>query len=115
VVQQTNQSAEHSVVVNEILVELSKTGRCTVWKNSTGVAKSEGRYISFGLKGSSDIIGLLEPNGQFLAIEVKTGNAKQSLQQKKFEEMIKRRGGRYAVCRSVADALNLIGKEHGTS
>jgi len=107
--QQTNQSAEHSILVNEILVELSKTGTCTVWKNSTGVAKSEGRYISFGLKGSADIIGILEPHGQFIAVEVKTGNAKQSLQQKKFEEMVKRRGGRYAVCRSVTDALNLVG------
>lgn len=66
-----------------------------VWSNNTGsVITRDNRRVTFGLKGSADIIGI-DDQGKFVAIEIKTGNAKQSPAQKAFEVMVKIRGGRY--------------------
>jgi hypothetical protein len=100
-------------LVNEILREFGARSNIRIWKNATGVAKSlgdEGRYIAFGLKGSADILGIIKPSGRLLAIEVKTGNARQSPQQVAFERMINDFGGVYFLVRSISDlqSLNFI-------
>jgi len=63
--------------------------------------------FKYGLKGSADIIGILD-NGKFLAIEIKTGKATQSKEQKNFAAMIKKHSGHYFVCRKTDDALNFV-------
>jgi len=102
----------HNRLLAEVLIELSKTGLCRVWRNETGLALNPRtqKPFRYGLKGSSDIIGLLK-NGRFLAIEVKTGQAVQSEQQKNFAAMVQKFGGLYFVCRSVTDALNIVKQE----
>lgn len=112
----------HNQLVNDTLVALSKTGLCRVWRNETGKAiklsgyyraKSTGDFdlekyfFSYGLKGSSDIIGILK-NGKILCIEIKTGQAVASKDQKNFAAMIQKFNGHYFVCRSVEDALNSV-------
>lgn len=87
-----------------------------MWANNTGAIKLEdcgycnttARFITFGLKGSSDIIGVYK--GLFLAIEIKTGNATQSKQQKVFEKMICNMGGIYVLIRdtNVKHLLNIV-------
>ena len=74
---------------------------CRVWPNNTGVGRdmSGERIIRFGLKGSPDIIGIYK--GLFLGIEVKTGNAKQSKDQKNFQRMVDMVGGLYVLCRDT--------------
>jgi len=67
------------------------------------------RKIKFGLKGSPDIIGIkkikITPDmvgkeiGIFCGYEAKTGNSKQTKEQKMFEKMINRMKGIYAVIR----------------
>ncbi len=52
--------------------------------------------MHFGLVGSADLLGITS-DGRFLAIEVKTGRAKQTPAQKAFQAMISRFGGRYRV------------------
>lgn len=70
-----------------------------VWANNSGAVKvMSGRFIRFGLKGSSDIVGI-DGSGKFIAIEVKTGKAVQSMQQKMFMKMIQERGGRFYLVR----------------
>lgn len=78
---------------------MSSVESCRVWANNTGVGRdlNSERVVRFGLKGSSDIIGIYK--GLFLAIEVKTGNARQSKYQKNFQTMIDKFGGIYVVCR----------------
>lgn len=66
-----------------------------------------GKPFKYGLKGSADITGILQ-NGKRLEIEIKTGNAVQSPQQKNFAAMIQKFNGHYFVCRSVEDALNSV-------
>lgn len=65
-----------------------------------------GNMISYGLKGSADIIGLLN-TGRFLAVEVKTGMARQTKEQKAFQQMIDKLGGLYIVARSTLDVAAL--------
>jgi hypothetical protein len=63
------------------------------WSNpSGGVYVRPGKFISFGKKGSSDIIGLL-PGGRFLAVETKARNGRLSRAQKDFLTAIEKQGG----------------------
>lgn len=63
--------------------------------------------VKFGLKGSADIIGLLK-DGQFVAIECKTGGASRTPQQIKFGDMITRFNGNYYLARDIQGALDFI-------
>ncbi|SEP83694.1 VRR-NUC domain-containing protein [Treponema bryantii] len=68
-----------------------------VWRNNVGCAKLGNRFIRFGLKGSSDILGIL-PNGQFLAVECKREKGgKLSEEQKEFLDKINKNNG-FAIC-----------------
>lgn len=72
-----------------------------------GLNVRTGKPFKYGLKGSSDIIGITN-DGKFLAIEAKTGAATQSKEQKNFAAMIKNFGGRYFVCRTPEEAVNFV-------
>lgn len=102
--------AEHQKLVNDILREYGALPGVRIWKNSTGTARSHDgqRVISFGLKGSADIMGIIAPAGRFLAIEVKTGSAKQNKNQLAFARMIEKMGGIYVVARSLSDLQFLL-------
>lgn len=83
------------VVLSESLIELSRLGvRC--WRNNTGALKDEqGRLVKFGLKGSSDIIGVHSPSGRIVCVECKsTGKkVKPNSEQDNFLSMIRNQGG----------------------
>ena len=57
--------------------------------------------------GVSDIIAC-DPDGRFHAIEVKNKVGRQSDYQRKFEENVKARGGRYVVLRSLDEAVQYL-------
>jgi hypothetical protein len=97
-----NQSAEHTALVNEILLTFGSRKDLTLWKNATGAVKIGERFLRFGQKGSPDILGLAD-GGTFLGIEVKTGNARQTPEQKLFEAMVFRRRGVYILARCLED------------
>lgn len=106
-----NNSKAHQELLDQVLLALGKRPDVRLWKNATGVARSldSERVVSFGLKGSSDLIGILK-TGKFLAVEIKTGKAVQTEQQKNFQAMIERFGGLYILARSVQDALDQLEK-----
>tara|TARA_R110002020_G_scaffold182855_1_gene378684 strand:+ start:326 stop:628 length:303 start_codon:yes stop_codon:yes gene_type:complete len=81
---------------------------CRVWPNNTGVGRdmSGERIIRFGLKGSSDIIGVYK--GLFLGIEVKTGNAVQNKDQINFQKMIESCGGIYILCKNNVEHIDIL-------
>jgi len=63
------------------------------WNNPSGATRiAPDRWVHFGRKGSSDIIGCL-PGGRFLAIEVKAPDGRLSPEQKEFLEKIRGLGG----------------------
>lgn len=63
--------------------------------------------FSYGLKGSSDIMGILQ-GGRLLCVEIKSGKARQSKVQNNFEKMVQGFGGVYILARSPEEALNLV-------
>jgi hypothetical protein len=61
-----------------------KLRRIKAWSNPSGAVRIRpGKFMSFGLKGSSDILGCL-PNGRFLAVECKAKSGRLSPEQKQF-------------------------------
>lgn len=90
---------EHQRILHECL-KLSAGLRCLrIWKQNTGSLKIGQRYVSFGLKGSADLSGILM-DGTRLEVEVKSGNARQNEAQENFQRMIDAFRGVYMVVRS---------------
>ena len=101
---------EHEIM-QRILISIGSRQDVRVWRNNTGAVKTQdGRIVTFGLKGSADIIGLLR-GGRFLAIEVKSEIGRQSEQQKNFQKMIESFGGLYILARCVEDVTGRLGNE----
>ena len=59
----------------------------------------------------ADLIGLYA--GRFVAVEVKTLTGRMSKEQRQFEQLVERKGGLYAVCRSADDARALLERLRG--
>lgn len=104
-------NAAHQSLLNRCLLYLAEFGRA--WANDTpGLAYTrDGTPFKSGLKGSSDIIGLLKPNGQLIAVEVKTGTGKLSKEQRAFGTMVETMGGIFVCARSVDDVANRLTAE----
>lgn len=82
-------------------------------RNNVGVLQDkEGRYVRYGLgPGSADLVGIFtceDGRGLYVEAEIKTPTGKQSDEQKRREQLIKRKGGIYVVLRSVDDAKRWI-------
>ena len=69
------------------------------------------KLSGFSIKGVSDILGFVSPNGRGLAIEVKKPGGKVSPEQNAFLSKVKRMGGIAGVVYSLDDAILLIEKE----
>lgn len=110
-------------IQNAILIKLSQSG-CTVWrvetagawvgrqihKDGSTVTLANARMFTTGLcVGGSDIIGIHQATGRFIAVEVKTRTGRVSKEQQTFIDAVKRAGGIAGVARSVEDALELLG------
>lgn len=95
---------KHEDFLKRVMLEFQKMyPEARIWKNNTGALESKkGHYVRYGKVGSSDLIGVMPPNGRMTCIEIKTGKAKQSKKQKDFEQMISKCGGIYIVVRDDA-------------
>jgi len=86
----------------DILRYLEKRG-FFAWNNPSGAVRiAPDRWLSFGKKGSADILGCL-PGGRFLAIEVKAQRGRLSPEQSAFLEKIRGLGGMAVVVRSFRE------------
>jgi hypothetical protein len=89
-------------VKTEVLKYL-KLRRVHCWSNPSGAVEIRpGKWMSFGLKGSADILGCL-PGGRFLAVEVKAERGRLSPEQRQFLAGIRALGGLAIVARSYRD------------
>ena len=80
-----------------------------LWRNNTGLAVDGLRRIRYGLAvGSSDLVGILVPEGRFVALEVKAPGKRPTPEQERFLDLVRRSGGFAAVVRSVEDVRVLI-------
>lgn len=87
------------------------------WRNNSGAAKSsytdargktKERFVRFGCKGSSDIIGWTA-DGRFLAIECKTSKGRITPDQREFLRKVRAAGGVAILARSVDDVVEVLG------
>jgi len=74
------------------------------WRNNTGAYKVDNRFIRFGKKGSSDILGILR-DGRFLAIEVKQPDKEPTEDQKEFLQAIAENNGIALVAHSLDEVM----------
>ena len=84
------------------------------WRNNIGIAVMlNGARVKYGIgnPGGADLIGLYA--GRFVAVEVKTLTGHMSKEQRQFEQLVERKGGLYAVCRSADDARALLERLRG--
>jgi hypothetical protein len=97
-----------SDLLQRVLLALGSRPDCRLWRNNTGKLPDPrfGRWVSFGLKGSADILGILR-GGRFLAIETKTATGLRP-EQRAFRDMVTAMGGLYVVARSVDDAVGAV-------
>lgn len=112
-------------ILNDTLVALSAMPETMVWRNNSGsawqgqrievrpgqmlrmepgmVILREARPVTFGLPGSSDIIGV--SGGMAIAPEVKTAGGRLSDPQRRFAAAFERAGGLHLVVRDPAAAV----------
>lgn len=90
----------HGDLVNILLRQLDAFG--LFWPNATGKARSmDGRrVISYGFKGSPDIIGVLNPTGRFVGVECKVKLDRQRPDQRTFERVSTLHGAIYILAQS---------------
>ena len=108
-------------IQNAIMLALSNAG-CTVWRVETSgvwvgrkihsdgdtVTLANARMFLSGLcKGGSDIIGI-DPDGRFMAVEVKTETGRPTKEQLTFINAVKAAGGIAGIARSPREALELL-------
>jgi hypothetical protein len=80
-----------------------KLRQIKAWSNPSGAVRIRpGKFMSFGLKGSSDILGIL-PGGRFIAVECKARGGRLSPEQRTFLTDIKALGGLAIVAKSWTD------------
>ena len=108
----TGSSAAHTRLVSEIRAALGMEPDLALWplRQARAVPLRGGAHPQFyGLvKGASDLLGILKPNGLLVGLEAKTGKARRSPDQISWSELVKMCGGFYATVRSVRDAKRAI-------
>lgn len=77
------------------------------WRNNTGALKVDQRFVQFGKKGSSDILGVLK-GGRFLAIEAKAPGKKPTEEQQRFLDAVTAAGGLALVVDDVATLVDAL-------
>lgn len=89
-----NHSATHKSGINAIRKALGRELDLTLWENSkVQIVRGEARAMPGLVKGASDLLGLLSPNGRLIAWECKTGKAVPTEEQRMFLDLVRKRGG----------------------
>ena len=101
-------TTKHTNLKNKTLVILSR--ECVIWPNETGVARSMtgDRIISYGKKGSPDIIGFVKRTGKFIGIEIKIPPDDLRPEQIIFKDISEKNGAMYFVIRCAEDADRIL-------
>lgn len=93
-------------IQNQIRMALSEHG-IVIRQNTGNFLTTDGRRVVCGVKGLSDLLFI--GNGFVAFIEVKNDKGRPSKEQVNFIEAVRMLGHRAGICRSVEDALKLIG------
>ena len=78
-----------------------------VWRSNTGTLPVGERYVSFGFKGCSDLIGMLT-DGRFLAVEVKREGKEPTDEQRNFLKNVLDNKGVALWCDSLDSCIRQL-------
>lgn len=102
------QTPESSLLA-QVRLAVGADPRAVIWRNQSGYAEVNGRWMAFGLiAGAADLIGLVKPWGRFLALEVKSKTGRASKEQTQFLALVNRMGGVGRLVRSVEEAMAAV-------
>jgi hypothetical protein len=103
----TNDRPE-AAALREVLMAL-KSHPAVAWveRQNTGAFKQEGRFIRFGWRGCSDLLGQLK-DGRLLAVEVKSKTGCIRPEQADFIERVRGFGGMAFVARNCRDVFEAL-------
>lgn len=105
-----SRSAPHSALIAETRKRLGREPGLVLYLNTKGRLKNIGGqhvYVAepaLGV-GTSDLVGMLAPQGRWFCLEAKTGEAVETDEQKLFGALVRKQGGFYSVFRTVDDAV----------
>lgn len=89
----------HSQAISRAMLAASKNG-AKVFRREVGLFYDRrGNPRKIGTPGEADLQGWIPPTGRALAIEIKTGKARRTADQKKWAASFSRDGGIYLVAR----------------
>lgn len=101
-----NHTAQHKLIVNEIRKRLGREQDFTLWENSkVQIVKGEPRAMPGLTTGASDLLGILAPHGRLVALEVKTGKAVATEEQRMFMDLVRSRGGFACIVHTPEEAV----------
>ncbi len=103
-----NHTQTHKLCVNAIRKALGREADFTLWENSkVQIVQGQARAMPGLTKGASDMLGILAPHGRLVALEMKTGKAAPTDEQRMFLELVRKRGGFACIVQadSVEDAV----------
>lgn len=96
-------------IEKEILLKVGGHPDIVCWPNDVGTARAlqpPHQHISYGKKGSGDLVGIIYPFGIHFDIEVKTGIGTQRQSQKDYENATTAKGSIYIIGRNADEALH---------
>jgi len=98
--------------IKDYLQYLENQGKLMFIRNNSGAIvirnKSGSRYITFGKKGSPDLLVWVQ--GKSIALEVKTLKGRQSASQKEWQSKFEKLGGEYYIVHSIEEVRKIIEK-----
>ncbi len=94
---------------SEILIAVSHLPNTLAFRNNSGLlfARS-GARVRASVNGAPDIIVIHK--GRFVGLETKSPSGRQRKSQENFQNSCEKAGGIYAIVRSAADALAVLGE-----
>lgn len=93
----------------EIRLALGREPDVTLWRISPSApGATGGRVIKTAPDGIADLCGILAPTGRWFCLEVKTASGRMRPEQQQWADLVRSRGGFYAVVRSVDEALSAL-------
>lgn len=92
------------------ILDYLRLEKIPAWRNNTGAVQEGRRFIRFGPKGGADILGVLPPDGRFLALEVKRPGRHATQEQQAFLDWVDAAGGIGEVVTSIQDVRLVLAR-----
>lgn len=103
-----NKYKNHQKLLKQSLSALQKAlPNARLFERHVGLFKTmSGTPIKINQKGMADAYGII--NGQHFELEFKTGNAKQTKEQKNWQKLCEKIGVKYYIIRKIEDIEQII-------